>query len=136
MTEYVDAPYQKSRMSKFEAAHIWKNRIDRNKKNSIFPSSVRIRVISYLLKDAKYGPEISDKGISRLLELGAYEDAYPLHDGEITLQGKEHSNFRSYDPDNDTDDESERKTQGKVSIISKNWLFNQKRWQIQKFSFL
>ena len=35
---------------------------------------------------------------------------------------REHSNFRSYDPDNDTDDESERKTQGKVFIISKNWL--------------
>lgn len=47
--------------------------------------SVRIRVISYILKETRYGEQRNDKGVERLIQMGVYEDAFPLHDGNISL---------------------------------------------------
>ena len=67
MSEYVDAPYQRQFHAEFREKEVWRNRIDRNKKDSIFPNSIRIRIISYLLKQAMYGEKSNDKGVDRFI---------------------------------------------------------------------
>ena len=47
--------------------------------------SVRIRVISYILKETRYGEQRNDKGVERLIQMGVYEDAFPLHDGNMSF---------------------------------------------------
>ena len=37
------------------------------------------------MKNAKYGPGVSDIGIERLIQLGTFEDAFPLHDGDADI---------------------------------------------------
>ena len=45
--------------------------------------STRIRIILYLLKTTKYGSNENQIGIDRLIQSECFEDAFPLHDGNI-----------------------------------------------------
>lgn len=44
-------------------------------------------VVNRVLENAKFGEKERDFGLTKLIQLGAVETGYPLHDGPVTESG-------------------------------------------------
>ncbi|EFX62011.1 hypothetical protein DAPPUDRAFT_120635, partial [Daphnia pulex] len=63
-----------------------------------FTSSIRSRIVDFILKRKRFKEEIDDEfafGIERLLTEGIYSAAYPLHDGSDHVEGNLRSLLRT-----------------------------------------
>lgn len=72
--KYFVATFDKARLAEF---------INHNKPDLFFLPAERSRIVFSLLEETKYGTQEADVGINNLQKIGAFIDAYPLHDGPV-----------------------------------------------------
>ena len=73
------ASFARDKKHFFESSHDW-----------YFSKSTRERILDFLLKRKRFSDNLNDDfafGIARLIKLGVYTDAYPLHDGSLEDEG-------------------------------------------------
>ena len=73
------ASFARDKKHFFETSHDW-----------YFSKSTRERILDFLLKRKRFSDNLNDDfafGIARLIKLGVYTDAYPLHDGSLEDEG-------------------------------------------------
>ena len=74
------ASFSRDKRHFFDSSHDW-----------YFDKSTRERVVDFLLKRKRFSDNDEDDfafGISRLIKLGVYSDAYPVHDGSLENESK------------------------------------------------
>ena len=73
--------FSRDKLHFFESSHEW-----------YFEKSTRERIMDFLLKRKRFSDSLEDDfafGIARLIKLGVYSDAYPVHDGSLEDEGNQ-----------------------------------------------
>ena len=74
------ATFSRDKSHFFDSTHEW-----------YFDKSTRERIVDFLLKRKRFSDNDQDDfafGITRLIKLGVYSDAYPVHDGSLENESK------------------------------------------------
>ena len=74
------ASFSRDKSHFFDSSHDW-----------YFDKSTRERIVDFLLKRKRFSDNDEDDfafGITRLIRLGVYSDAYPVHDGSLENESK------------------------------------------------
>uniref|UniRef100_T1K2V6 Anoctamin n=1 Tax=Tetranychus urticae TaxID=32264 RepID=T1K2V6_TETUR len=73
--------------------------IPSDKKENFFSQAQRSRIVDHILKRVSYGDSCTDAsciGIDKLIEDGAYEAAYPLHEGKLSPSHSDRTRMQLY----------------------------------------
>ena len=80
MKDVFYASFSRDKSHFFDSNHDW-----------YFDKSTRERIVDFLLKRKRFSDNDEDDfafGIARLIKLGVYSDAYPVHDGALEDESK------------------------------------------------
>ncbi|XP_065842346.1 anoctamin-7-like [Oscarella lobularis] len=83
-----------------------------NRPNEFFTSAERSRLVYDVLQTSQYSNKESDVGVDRLVQMGAYQAAFPLHEGPAT---------ETVDDDDDDDDLSQESARQKLKKYWSSW---------------